>query len=535
MRLARTTRWLLAFVAVAWTSPAGAADAEQDAAASEVPSGLVPARVEQLPEFPGSGEPRDAPVPAADPIESELRLQRSIAASLRGDTQQAIASLGNPESQDAAEMYVAAVWRLENGQVEEGVRLLESVSARPGAPPETQKFLAVGYLHLDDAVAAGEAADAYLRENPEDAYVQYVRGLAMLRQQQPEQARGALRQAGYDQAEVAKIEQVVMQAPVDVSQRRATIGPTLTDTQQRRRSAVGGRPPQRNYNATVLIAGEYDSNVPLQPRFSGLGSDIDHEDSRVLIASFLDLQLWTHALGNWGVIGSTFDTFQFDANEFNIQDYMGGTYLNAVLLDKLVGSFRYEFHHTLVDESRFASEHRVTPSLNWLGSRGHTTLFYEFNPVDARAPALIPAQEQSGDTHRVGLTQAIYTFGGDGRIYAGYQFADTQADGSDFDRSSHMVTGRIERPLPRNWIFDIDARYVWDDYDNPNSLDFFERPRDDERVELRTGLQKNFNLPVSLRFDYTYINNDSNTENLFGVRFYDYDRHIVSSQLIFTL
>ncbi len=78
-------------------------------------------------------------------------------------------------------------------------------------------------------------------------------------------------------------------------------------------------------------------------------------------------------------------------------------------------------------------------------------------------------------------------------------------------------------------------RYVWDDYDNPNSLDFFGRARDDNRIEVRAGLQKNFAAPVSLRLDYTYIDNDSNTENLFGVRFYDYDRHIFSTQLIFTL
>ncbi|GAA5506450.1 hypothetical protein Rcae01_01903 [Novipirellula caenicola] len=469
----------------------------------------------------------------SDEIDLEMRFHLAIAESLEGKYRKAVRVLGQLDTEDTAALYAAAMWNFESGDVEGGVAILEELASRSDAPKETSKYLAAGYLHLDRAVESEMAVDLYLSENAKDSYSHFLRGLAILRQNQPERAEHSLRNAGYDESQMTQIQQVAMQVPVDVAQRLGTI----TGTQAATGSLVDSRRiPDKNYNLTILFAGEFDSNVPLQPKFSGLGSNIDYEDYRFLMASFLDLQLLTSDVGNLGLVGSTYNTFQVDLNRFNIQDYMGGAYVNGLLFEKLVGSLRYEFHHTLVDESRFASEHRLTPSLSRLSTYGHTTMFYEFNPVDARAPALIAAQEQSAETHRFGVTQALYTFGGNGRVYAGYQYAETNADGSDFDRTSNMVTGRIERPFCDSWIADLDVRFVWDDYDNPNSLDFFGRPRDDDRLEVRTGLQKNFVRPVSLRLDYTYINNDSSdTENLFGVQFYDYARHIFSTQLIFTL
>src|SRR5690606_16519776 len=118
-------------------------------------------------------------------------------------------------------------------------------------------------------------------------------------------------------------------------------------------------------------------------------------------------------------------------------------------------------------------------------------------------------------------------------IYAGYRYQDADTDGSDFDRHSHMVTGRIERPLGYGVIADAEVRHFWDDYASPNSLDFFDRPREDTRVEVRTGIQKAFPRNFTLRLDYTYLGSNSNTQNLFGVNFYEFDRHIVSTQAIY--
>ena len=49
---------------------------------------------------------------------------------------------------------------------------------------------------------------------------------------------------------------------------------------------------------------------------------------------------------------------------------------------------------------------------------------------------------------------------------------------------------------------------------------------------MRTGNEVK-GAKVSVRLDYTYVNNQSNVANLFDVHFYEYNRHIVSTQLIY--
>ena len=87
--------------------------------------------------------------------------------------------------------------------------------------------------------------------------------------------------------------------------------------------------------------------------------------------------------------------------------------------------------------------------------------------------------------------------------------------------------------LADDLIGDSEVRYFWDNYDHPNSLDFFERPREDGRVEFRVGLQKLLSAQLKMRLDYSFIDSDSNVANLFGVGFYSYQRHVLSTQLIY--
>lgn len=138
------------------------------------------------------------------------------------------------------------------------------------------------------------------------------------------------------------------------------------------------------------------------------------------------------------------------------------------------------------------------------------------------------------------MTQAIYLLEGAGRLYFGYRYGRTNSDGSDIVYNSNMVTARVEVPLEgfgvpflEDAVFDAKYRFFRDRYDNSNSLDFFGRARRDNRNEVRTGLQKFFNKNVSVRLDYTYVHNQSNVANLFDVHFYEYNRHIVSTQLIY--
>ena len=470
---------------------------------------------------------------AKDDISNELDFSDAMLQAASGKLDAALAAFEQIPDGDIAKTYSKAMWLLNVGQTDKGARLLAQICDRPDAPPETKKYLATAYLHSRKPESAKKLINEYLSVHNDDQYAIYLRGVAEVQLDDLESANETFQMAGYSVDEAQHIQLAMMQFPVDAQQRLSTVRePDVRQSSQDQ--SLGRAQLNRPFNFTLLIANDYDSNVPLRPFFSGLGSNFRHEDSRVVTAASAELKVLDREIVNAGLLAGMYSTNQYKLTQFNIEDYMGGGYTNVLLTNNWISSLRYEFHSTMVDNAQFANDHRLTPSLSRLQENGHTTVYCEYNPIDVRAPMLIPALDQSTDIYRVGATQALYTFGGQGRFYAGYQYSDAFAQGTDFDSQSHMVSGRIERPLPQGWIWDLDTRYFIDDYGNANSLDFSERARKDRRVELRTGFQKNFKLPVSFRLDYTYIDNSSNTANLFGVQFYDYERHVVSTQLIFS-
>ena len=235
-----------------------------------------------------------------------------------------------------------------------------------------------------------------------------------------------------------------------------------------------------------------------------------------------------------GVTGSAYTNWHFDLDQFDVQTYSTSAYWNRAFGDWIAG-VTYSFGETLLDRSQFATSHRLTGSVTkrW-DDCGHTTGFYEYEYLDLAGLALIPAQNRTGHTNSVGITQAWYIGPQNlGRIYAGYRFDNTDAYGSDFDMNSHMINARVEYPIFEDLVVDAEARQFWDDYSNGNSLDFFERSREDQRLELRAGVQKYINQNTSVRVDYTYVDSDSNVANLFGVDFYSYQKHVLSALLIY--
>lgn len=297
---------------------------------------------------------------------------------------------------------------------------------------------------------------------------------------------------------------------------------------------------EQNWNLTLLSGFEWDSNVLLTPGFSGLGAGADQNDTRHILALFGDYRwIEEHDLVV-GATGSLFNSSHFELNDFNTFNVSGGVYANKALSELLLVGANYQYQHTLVDSQTLADEHRIVLNGTLLeGEIGHLTTYYEYDRNRINADVLISAQERTANVHALGVTQAFYTFEGAGRLFAGYRFALNKARGSDFEFQSNMVTGRVEIPIATsspwwtNTIIDAEARVFFDKYDNPNSLDFNGRPRDDTRTEVRLGAQRYWTEHLSSRVDYTYINSDSNVENLFGVKFYDYNRHTLSSQLVY--
>jgi tetratricopeptide (TPR) repeat protein len=489
------------------------------------------------------------PLRDGDPVSAEMGLHRGIAEFERANYGDALKSFETADSAGIGATYYRGLCLLALRRARDALGQLEAIRARPGAPSEVELDIGVAQLAAGDIALAEATLAKYVGDHPDDPYGHYFRGVALFRLRRDREALSEFERAASD-ATLAPYagfyRGLAAYDQRDPSYRQYMdryqwegdqIGPA--SDLARRLSPPLARPtdmsvaPDRNWNFSLLTGYEYDSNVAQAPSISGLGSSSAEADSRWVLALFGDYRVIQNDDCVVGLIASTYSGWQFSADEFDVQDYMGGAYANVGLGCFILGT-RYEFHETLLDDEQFATTHRLTPNVTYReGELGHVTAFYEFEASDIEGLALVPEQLRSGLLHAVGVTQAFYLFEGDGRLYLGYRFERALTDGSDFDRYTNMITGRIEVPLTNQLVADAEFRQFWDDYDNPNTLDFFDRPRTDRRVEARVGLQKFFTPHLSMRLDYSYTINDSNVTNLFGSSFYSYDRHVLSTLLVY--
>ena len=473
-----------------------------------------------------------------------LALDRAQVAYATASYQAALAELEGADDRDPSVRYLKALCFLALDRPISATGLLEQLVREPVVPDEAFLDLALAYLACQRINAASESVAEFLVRRPSDSVGRYLRDHIV-----------AIQQDGSDKPSLAPVEPRINSAVVNyvdgegtsvqeaghVYQPFGDYGdgavlaadlPSGPFTSSARDPSSSGN-SQRPWNLSLLTAYEYDTNLPQIDDFTGLGSDVDKDDSRGLVAAFGEYRLLQTIDSTVGLLGTVFSNFHFDQDSFDLQSYNGGVYGNR-LAGPFIFSGYYQFVETILGGDELSQEHRLTPSVSLLqGTVGHVTGYYEYNTADVRGPVLVPAQARDAQVHSVGATQAFYLFGGRGRLYFGYRFDNAEADGDDFDRVGHHVSARAELPLGRRLVADLDVRQFWDDYPDPNSLDFFGRPRIDRRTEVRAGLQLYCTCHLSQRLDYTFVNNDSNVTNLFGVQFFEYERDILSTQLIY--
>ncbi len=499
----------------------------------------------------------DITAETAGTAEDEWAFHAAVAQHLRGDPRTALEQLERQPVVGAAVPFYRGLLLMELDRPAEAAHEFALALEHDDAPDDIWLHLGQARLLAGEDVAAEESLSAYLARRPNDADAHLWLGVALHRQGRTADAETHFAAAGVPETTRTEIRGV---------SHRDEIAANLNDgfTVYSDAGVVVGTPygcptygnactsgcccagdcsgcccamddaGQRPLRLTVLLGNEYDSNLASLPDFDGLGAVADKGDSRFFFATFGDWLLVDDPLWNAGLLGSTLSSFHYNQTNFDLDDFMGGAYINALALENVLAGLRYEYHHTLLDYQTLSNNHRLTPNVSWLqGDFGHTTAYYEYSTASLTAPALIPAQVQSADVHTYGVTQALNLRLDVDRMFVGYFYQTADAVGADFDRHTDMVTARYERRLGAGWFADAEVRHFWDDYLNPNSLDFFDRPREDTRVEFRTGVQAPLSRLATLRLDYTYIATNSNVANLFGVNFYEYDRHLIASQLIF--
>ena len=505
----------------------------------------------------------------SDPVVAEVDLQRGIVAFRKGRYEEALKRLDGIGPGVPGSSYYRGLSLLGLKRNDDALREFEAMKKAPDAPSEADLGVGVAQLAIGDAKGAESAIGTYLKARPDDFYGHYMMGVALFRQGRAPDARDQFEIARADtglapylepyKALIASVDATPL-PPLPPPSSSATIVPSENNAPRvnfmNRMTAPPGGPGtipgpgqtgvggdvtnagnvNRRWNLAIVNGYEYDTNVALAPSIAltGLGTIGRKIDSRYQLASFGEYRFIQREDWVAGLIGSTYDSFQFRLPQFNIQDYMGGVYSNLSLTPKLILGGRYEFHDTLLGGNQFTTDHRLTPNLTYRqGDFGHFTTFYEYEALDVKGLALIPAQRRTGNINAIGATQAIYLANGNGRLYLNYRYENAQTQGTDFDRNTHQVGARLEIPLPGKMVLNTEFRQFFDNYNNANSLDFLGRRRFDNRIEIRTGLQKFINSHLSVRVDHVYTNNQSNVANLFESSFYSYHRNTLATQLIY--
>ncbi len=550
-----------------------AADARPELAQlPPLPAGVNPTdNVVELPPLPAvAGDPASAPAPPTpptpvSPVTAEMDLNWGAIDLDEGRYGDALKRLERADRAGAGVSYYRGLALLALKRSDEALRDLQTIRSRPDSPDEVEIDLAAAQLQTGQAAQAEETLRDYLKKHPDDPFANYFLGVALYRQKRFNDAITQFEKPTTDERlkpfnnyyrglAQAPVLGIGATNPANPTANGAPVPPTSLTRQLNSNSAApgmtvtqrttgGGPDPNRRWNLAVINGYEYDTDVALAPNLgftpNVLTPGNGHlNDSRWTNAVFGEYRLIQTEDLVVGLIGSTYDTWQFRLDRYNFQDYMGGIYSNAAIGESLIGGLRYEFHEDLLGGKQFATDHRFAPNLTYReGTFGHLTAYYEFeslgiNPIANILPN-VKALNRSGNINSVGVTQAFYLMEGAGRLFLGYRYDRANTQGTDFDRSTNQLDIRLEMPLFWKMIANVEARYFWDDYLNPNSLDFYSRKRYDTRIEARAGVQKFFTNHLSTRLEYVYTDNQSNVHNLFGVSPYSYNRNVLSLLLIY--
>lgn len=276
-----------------------------------------------------------------------------------------------------------------------------------------------------------------------------------------------------------------------------------------------------------------------------------------------------------GLWGKTWHAWHPDQSAYDLNAYAGMAFAHLELRRFATLGIEYEYTNQNLNRSAFLDQHRVAPLL-WIvwqraprepwqycedpGDMLHRTdLRCDFEWRDYHEDLADPRLERDGNYYTIVLQhtwrmlrarqlpwgesyeqQARRTDRNFGRnrwleVRAGYEWAQDQARGTEFDGQGHTVAAGVSVPLVGRLIFDVDARFTWVDYANPSLYDGWGRTRADFFQAYHFGLTwiavDDFHTEIVMRGGVLLENNDSNLLDRAGVSAFEYHRVVYGLQL----
>jgi tetratricopeptide (TPR) repeat protein len=405
-------------------------------------------------------------------------------------------------------------------QAEEDLNYLAPLPAWAGPMHYLRGQLA--YARGDLKEAAREFAAAKDAGGAESLPASFYEGLTYLRMRELIRARSTFREAslGADRDPTVAAASRQLDAVLAAQQRR-----------------------DKPWEVQLTTAIEWDSNVIL------IGSDIpspegisDESDLRFLIQPRGSYSFYRKGNFEVGVEGSGYFTWHNDLDDFDVESYQGGPYVNYRISQNVYASARYGYNLIRVGQEDFLGRHLVTPQLTFIQPKfGYTSAFYQFQDRDFDDSEGDPDFDRDGQNHGVGIVQginlpSIFKDAGQANLELSYRFEHQSADGDDFDGDFHTFGATLYTPLPFFKLrADLGVSLDIDRYSEPNSLDASGDKRDDEEFSVVVGINREINRNWTIRADYIYTDHNSNVDQgVAGGQPFDYDRHQVGLRAIFS-
>jgi len=423
----------------------------------------------------------------------------------------------------------------DRGRESAAVDALERYVASPDGESDAYGhfFLAVAQYRLGrypEALAA--LATAELLDDLLAPFTRFYKGLVLSRTGKSDEATDVF-------AEVAEL------APGTALAQRAE---TLTrEVGAPAGGAVGG---------SIRIGSAYDSNVVLLGGNTTLPNDLSSRDDfrfgieTDVYASYAvpPEELSIGESLNLGLGGFTYNSWHTAVEEFDVQTYGGHVFIDYEPRADLFVGIQYDYDYNLVGNDAFLSRNRVTPLvkiIEWRDDddeaepRTWSTVYYAYEDRDYFEPLFDPRLDRDGSYHTYGLTQefnALRPWPDDDRWLVariGGRFQRASTHGDDFDVNATTLTAGLRVPLPWTLTFDFAGEWSWEDYSQPNTIDFERREREDFVQRYLFGLTKHVNENLEIRAEVNLIFDDSNVLDRFNQTPYSHDRSIWTISVVY--
>ncbi len=413
------------------------------------------------------------------------------------------------------------------------------------ANPEMDLEEGVALVGLQDYRAALEPLGRYEEANPEHGLVRELLGRAYFGLAEYDRAESFLKAAVQRDRLLADMANLLLALVAQERDRDAgAVGRYFCDVLRRdpttrlttaihdqAAAGLGCLEEEKPWWIILSAGGGYNSNVIALGDGIPLPADISSQDAGFGRATLDASYRWRLTPSDSLTVGYSFqaDVFERALSSFDLLDHYFYGDLQHLLPGDLSLGLRLSDEFTQIGGDSFRNQVTVRPSLAYrVTTWAVTELAYAFSTADYFFGALA-VQDRDSRTHTVSLTGRLAVPGTRLQAGLGYYFSRNNADGADFDFSSHALWLSLEHPLPLGSTGELFYSHSFDDYDNPNSLAgpagfAFARDDDVDRLTVRITVPVVESLELYLRYDFT--NDDSN------VAVFDFVQHVGSAGVI---